>query len=527
MTCPACAKTPPGLRHEVSVNTGSTQTHTMKRIFLLTLILFSYFQSVNAQGIAITADNTDPDASAILDVKSHTKGFLLPRMTEAQKKAITAPASGLIIFQTDAQKGLYVFDGAWKPLTDQLGNHLATENLRLGGFRLSNTDTTVGISIDEKGAVRFRAKPQTGEPVNRFLFDPSGAIISNGIPGEGILPAYGEGARFMWYPGKAALRAGKLETDKAHFWSEDSIGLASVAIGNNNTAAGSHAISFGSSNSSKGESSFGIGQNNKSYGLRSVCIGHGNEAGAEGTMALGRFNQLEGRFSIGIGTTTSSATGTYSILLGTDVRSNHSGCLIMGDRSGAATLSTSASNQFSAKFSGGFLLYSSAILSTGVSLAPNSNAWSIISDSARKEKFLPANGEELLTKLRPLKMGSWNYKGIPQRHYGPMAQEFFAAYGKDQFGIIGNDTTINQADMEGVMMILIHALESRTSTQQDEINRLRQTNTALLNRISATEEQLKKLDLLLALMKNNDGTRLLITQLEAACHSNEKSCCEK
>lgn len=57
-------------------------------------------------------------ASAQVQVDSTTKGFLPPRMTAAQKTAISSPAAGLIIYQTDGVVGLYLYNGtAWKALT--------------------------------------------------------------------------------------------------------------------------------------------------------------------------------------------------------------------------------------------------------------------------------------------------------------------------------------------------------------------------------------------------------------------------
>lgn len=53
-----------------------------------------------------------PDASSALDVSSTTKGLLLPRMTEAERDAIAAPATSLLIFQTDGTPGFYWYDGA-------------------------------------------------------------------------------------------------------------------------------------------------------------------------------------------------------------------------------------------------------------------------------------------------------------------------------------------------------------------------------------------------------------------------------
>ncbi len=62
---------------------------------------------------------TTPAASAQLDMSSTTKGFLPPRMTAAQRIAISSPAEGLLVYQTDGSKGYYYFiSGMWTTLTD-------------------------------------------------------------------------------------------------------------------------------------------------------------------------------------------------------------------------------------------------------------------------------------------------------------------------------------------------------------------------------------------------------------------------
>jgi len=55
-----------------------------------------------AQNVGINATGAAPAASALLDLTSTTGGFLVPRMTLAQRNAIAAPATGLLIYQTDA-----------------------------------------------------------------------------------------------------------------------------------------------------------------------------------------------------------------------------------------------------------------------------------------------------------------------------------------------------------------------------------------------------------------------------------------
>jgi hypothetical protein len=58
-----------------------------------------------------------PNASAILDVQSTTKGVRMPNMTTTQKNAIASPAAGLMVFDTTLSK-LCVYSGAaWQSIT--------------------------------------------------------------------------------------------------------------------------------------------------------------------------------------------------------------------------------------------------------------------------------------------------------------------------------------------------------------------------------------------------------------------------
>lgn len=85
----------------------------MKKYLFIAFLLVVGFNSTAQIGIGTTT----PNASAQLDVNSTKKGFLPPRMSEAQKNAIVSPAEGLIIFQTDATAGLYFFKaGVWTKL---------------------------------------------------------------------------------------------------------------------------------------------------------------------------------------------------------------------------------------------------------------------------------------------------------------------------------------------------------------------------------------------------------------------------
>jgi hypothetical protein len=71
-------------------------------------------------GAAVGIGTTSPAASAILDINSTAKGLLIPRMTDAQKRAIAIgqPTQVQLVYQTDLLKGFYYFDGArWQHIT--------------------------------------------------------------------------------------------------------------------------------------------------------------------------------------------------------------------------------------------------------------------------------------------------------------------------------------------------------------------------------------------------------------------------
>src|SRR5688572_7092258 len=76
------------------------------------LILFTgllFITDLRAQNVGVNDDGTSPDVSAILDAKSSSKGFLVPRFTYAQMTggSIPTPATGLLIYVTTVLPGFY------------------------------------------------------------------------------------------------------------------------------------------------------------------------------------------------------------------------------------------------------------------------------------------------------------------------------------------------------------------------------------------------------------------------------------
>jgi Collagen triple helix repeat (20 copies)/Chaperone of endosialidase len=219
-----------------------------------------------------------------------------------------------------------------------------------------------------------------------------------------------------------------------------SAALQANTSGNDNTATGTQALL-----------SNNIGANNTATGSFALRL---NQSGVNNT-ATGAFtlqNNSDGQnnTAVGSGALFNNSTGDSNTAIGfaADVASNN---LTNATAIGAGAV-VNASNKI-------------RLGDANVSVIEGQVAYTFTSDRTKKENFRLVDGEEVLKKLRDLSVPSWNYIGNdpnPLRHYGPMAQDFFAAFGHDGIGEIGSPTTINSGDMAGILMIAVQALENRT-----------------------------------------------------------------
>jgi len=149
----------------------------MKHIFLLGFIFCKITIGLNAQtGIGTTT----PHASAKLDVTSSDKGFLPPRMTSAQRTAISSPAAGLMVYQTDGTSGLYYYNGtAWIYIINSTTNVVSVVN---GGTGTSTSTGTGSVVLNTSPTL---ITPALGTPSSATLTNASGLPIASGVSGLG------------------------------------------------------------------------------------------------------------------------------------------------------------------------------------------------------------------------------------------------------------------------------------------------------------------------------------------------------
>jgi len=369
-----------------------------------------------------------------------------------------------------------------------------------------------------------------------------GGLLGLGVFGTGTNPVSGAGTRMMWYPAKAAFRAGRVYMNE---WDNTNIGDYSAAFGSGVTASGDYsfatgfsdataigasalgnskatqryassfgtgkangeyatafgfgsiasgdysvaggevteatarsATAFGLSTKALGYSSIAMGENAEATYSRSAAIGWGTKASNSGAVAIGNGAIASGQDAIALGNQ-AWADGGESIAIGTLVKTEGIGGFAFGDRDFTADTLRAGQFEFAVRASGGINFYTSPDLSSGVTLGMGSGSWSTLSDSTKKEHFRSIDGETVLTQIAQMPVPSWNYKTQPDsiRHMGPMAQDFYTA-----FGLGSSNKRISTVDIDGVNMRAIQALETRTRM-------LQQKNEALETRVAKLEQQ--------------------------------------
>jgi hypothetical protein len=129
----------------------------MKQLYAMLIILVSTF-SLNAQ-VAVNTDGSLPDPSAMLDIKSTTRGMLVPRVTTALRLAFPSPADGLLVYDTNTRTFWYYMGGTgWNQMLTTGGTtafaipFTATVNSPQTLFAVNNTGTGMGLQGTSTGA---------------------------------------------------------------------------------------------------------------------------------------------------------------------------------------------------------------------------------------------------------------------------------------------------------------------------------------------------------------------------------------
>ncbi len=124
----------------------------MKTITYLISAILLYSTTLFAQ-VGINTNNSAPDNSAMLDVKSTNKGFLPPRMSTTQINAIPAPAEGLEVYNTTIHRMVFFDGNVWQ----------RTDGFHIGDYYAGGIIFYINAT-GEHGLIMTPNDLNTGEP---------------------------------------------------------------------------------------------------------------------------------------------------------------------------------------------------------------------------------------------------------------------------------------------------------------------------------------------------------------------------
>lgn len=116
------------------------------------------------------------------------------------------------------------------------------------------------------------------------------------------------------------------------------------------------------------------------------------------------------------------------------------------------------------------------------------SAFMSASDENLKENFEEVNSAEILEQVANLPVTTWNFIADEdaERHLGPTAQDFHAAFGLGQ-----SETHIGTADASGVALTAIQGLDRKVDATREE---LLESNARLLEMVETLQDRLEALE---------------------------------
>ena len=150
----------------------------MKRLVLFLLLINHFLVSSAQQGVAINSDGTLPNSSAMLDIKSTSRGILVPRMTSAQRAAIITPARGLMVYDNTTNSFWFYNGTSWQEMNPAAGSTTWTVN---NTHQYNSNAGNVGIGISNPTQKLHVA----GNILTTGRIDADGVVEANGLSSLG------------------------------------------------------------------------------------------------------------------------------------------------------------------------------------------------------------------------------------------------------------------------------------------------------------------------------------------------------
>jgi hypothetical protein len=372
---------------------------------------------------------------------------------------------------TSGVEGATIGGGGFPPSL-YTGPNKVTDLLGTVGGGLTNTAGDNDAYLDDAGMATVGGG---GANTASGGFSTIGGGYYSGAPGEYATVAGGDGNHAN----------GDYATVGGGYSNGANSDYATVGGGNDNTASGdTSTVGGGGSNLADGASAtVGGGEDNTASGTAATV------SGGDNSLALGQYATVPGGNN-------NFAGGDYSFASGRRVRvdASHDGSFLFADQSNF-NFNSAAANEFAVRSTGGARFVSgidgAGLPNAGVTLAAGGNAWAAISDRNVKANFTSVDGRDVLERLASVPIETWNLKSQDAsiRHMGPMAQDFYAA-----FGLGESETAITTVDADGVALAAIQGLYGLSQEQGNRIQALEEENASLNQRLDSLEARVSALE---------------------------------
>jgi hypothetical protein len=153
----------------------------MKKFLPFLFLCIAGAKGMNAQSVAVSAAPITPNASAMLEVSSTTKGFLPPRMSTVERDAIASPATGLVIYNTTTGCLNFWKQTAWWEVCGTCAPQPTQSNAGPDQLSLAGTSATLAANTPNSGIGLWSIISGTGGNV---ATPNSPTSIFGGVPGQ-------------------------------------------------------------------------------------------------------------------------------------------------------------------------------------------------------------------------------------------------------------------------------------------------------------------------------------------------------
>ncbi len=287
----------------------------MTKLFCRLLILIvanSFCYNASSQSLGVNTSGAVAANSAILDISSTDKGMLIPRMNKTERNAITAPATGLLVFQNAPDSvGFYYHDGSsWQWLAAASGKTAWLTSGSAGTSAANNFfGTTDNVRLSFRQNNKWLGMWDSGTD-NYFIGDSAGNNTT-GISNIAI------GSKALWRNasgyGHIAIGSMALNGTSATY-PNTAIGISSQENGTTgyaNTSLGSYSLARNKT-----------GINNTAIGNAAMYLAYNpaNPANVNNNTAVGndalRYSRYSDQVAVGSGTLSNDTSGTENTAVG-------------------------------------------------------------------------------------------------------------------------------------------------------------------------------------------------------------------